>query len=282
MAKAPPKLSDPGSRPSLKWIALDQLVVDQNYQRQVKKDGRAGINRIAREFNWRKFQPLVVAPVNKDRYAVIDGQHRLGGARMRPDIPELPCYVVDAPDIAAQAGAFVALNSDRIGVSRVDRFWASVASGDAIARRIKAVCDKAGVRIARTQTSAQLLAPRETASTATLEKLLLFGDRFLVEGLKLLAEAQPTASGAFTSAAMSASVRLLALHDPRVDRARLVQALKGLDLVDEIAKAKAYRAVARGTLEDALLLIFIKAYNRVGSGGRLPETLQASVTKAAA
>jgi hypothetical protein len=65
--------------------------------------GAAHINRILRGFNWNRYQPIVVTEQDDGRYAVIDGQHRLEAAKKHPLIDSLPCYIIDAPDLAAQA-----------------------------------------------------------------------------------------------------------------------------------------------------------------------------------
>lgn len=54
---------DLGPLPTLDWLPLDALFVDDRYQRQITDDGIALINRIVREFRWSKFHPLLVAPV---------------------------------------------------------------------------------------------------------------------------------------------------------------------------------------------------------------------------
>ena len=81
------------------------------------KGNWAHANRIMREWNWLHYQPIVVAPAaGGEGFTVIDGQHRLEAARKHPKIARLPCYIVDAADLGAQARAFVALNARRIGV----------------------------------------------------------------------------------------------------------------------------------------------------------------------
>jgi flagellar hook protein FlgE len=65
------------------------------------------------------------------------GKTRVGAEWLGKTVHEraagLPCYVVEAPGVAEQARAFVALNARRVGVTRINRFWAAHAAGDATA-----------------------------------------------------------------------------------------------------------------------------------------------------
>jgi len=67
---------------------------------------------------------------------VIDGQHRLAAAKLRRDIPHLPCVILELPDRADEAANFVHLNQRRRPLSQIDVFKAAVASGDGEASAI--------------------------------------------------------------------------------------------------------------------------------------------------
>lgn len=259
-----------GPRPKLMWIKLAQLTVDSSYQRGVKKDGRASVGRMAREFSWRRCGALNVAPIAGDKYAVIDGQHRLLAAAKRGDIAELPCYVVDSPDVVDQATSFVSINRDRIQVGRLDQYHAAVAARDTDALRIQRLCKAAGITVAR-QVLPEL-PPCTTTATVTLRKILdLVGLEVATEALKLLREGQEDCNDAFRSAPIAAMARIVGLYGDKLDRKRMVLTLRDLDLEDETSKAKGYRAAAGGTLEDALVRVLVRAYNKRGRAGALLE-----------
>lgn len=258
--KAEKASADVGPAPTLKWIAIDKLSVDRRYQRELGEKNRAHINRIVREFNWLYFQPICVAPAaTGGGYLVIDGQHRLEAAKKHPLVDELPCYVVDAPDVRAQAKAFVTLNARRIGITRLHRFWAAEAGGDPIAKRIAALCAKAGVTIVR---SAQRLPPKATYATTTFEKLLPLGDPSISAGLSILVEAQGEAEDAFKASNVAAVVRIVAELGRSLHRPTFVSLLADLDLDDEISRARVHRARDGGTVEAALQKLLRKRYDR--------------------
>lgn len=258
--KAEKASTDLGKMPRLEWLPVVKLAVDRRYQREMGSRNWAHTHRILREFSWLYYQPICVAPAaTGGGYLVIDGQHRLEAAKKHPLIDKLPCYVVDAVDVAQQARTFVALNARRISITRLHRFWAAEASGDATARRIVALCSKAGVTIVR---SAQILPPRSTYSTLTFEKLLPLGDAAISTGLKILVEAQGEAEEAFKGCNIAAVVRIVAAVGKNLDRAALVRALEEIDLEDEIGRARVNRAREGGTIEAALEALLRKRYAR--------------------
>ena len=67
-------------RPQLRWLPIDQLVVDSSYQRPIDDTGRAEIARMAQEFSWSCFSPVIVASVENGKFAIIDGQRRATAA----------------------------------------------------------------------------------------------------------------------------------------------------------------------------------------------------------
>lgn len=111
-----------GNMPSLQWCRLDQLQVDDAYQRSIDTPGsQSMIRTIARNWNWDLCQPLFVARRSDTRLYVVDGQHRLAAARMRSDIDQLPCIVSLTDGPAQEASLFSEFNRHRrsICISRI-------------------------------------------------------------------------------------------------------------------------------------------------------------------
>lgn len=254
---------DLGPAPTLAWIEIDKLSIDRRYQREMGKGNWAHVNRIMREWNWLHYQPVVVAPVAGSRegtgggFVVIDGQHRLEAARKHPAIDRLPCYVVAAPDVALQARAFVELNARRIGVTRLQRFWAAHAAQEPVARRIHRICADAGVTITR---SGGMLPPKTTFATFTIEKLLPLGGGAIATALKILVETHGDERDAFKSPLIFALTQIAA--GKTFSRARLVEVLKAVDLDKLLGGAKSWRAENGGTLEKATERELRQIYDR--------------------
>jgi hypothetical protein len=260
---------DPGLRPVLGWAKLADFHVDRRYQRMMGGQNHTLVNRIVREFDWSKLQPLMVAAREAGGWWVIDGQHRLEAGRKHPKVKELPYCAVHAPDVAAQALAFVAINGQRIGVTQAVRFHALLAAGEPKATSLKKACDAAGITIGRAGLPVQ--PPRTTIAVGTLQRLMddagAAGTR---RALTILADGQPDAPGACSAAAIAAIGRIVADHRGGLDDAVMTAVLQGLDMDVELAAARAWRGKHGGTIETALRRRLVRAYNR-RSGTALPE-----------
>ncbi len=140
-----PVLVEPGLLPEMQWIALDRLVIDDRYQRPLGPGSWRSIETIAANFQWSRFAPVLVAPVDDGRFAVIDGQHRVHAARLC-GIATVPASVVCIP-LEAQAQAFAWVNRQAIRVNHWEVFKAALAAGDDWAVRADAAVSAAGCRL---------------------------------------------------------------------------------------------------------------------------------------
>jgi hypothetical protein len=252
--------ADIGVRPRVVWLDLGLLTVDRRYQRDVGKAGLTHINAILREFNWNRYQPIVVSERADGTYAVIDGQHRLEAARKHPLVSELPCYIVAAPDIAAEASIFAAVNSRRLGLTSQQKFWAAHAAGDEGAVTIETLCRQAGVTILRSPPSYDI-PPRSILSPYTLQKVLAkWGKAPLATALGLLADTHGETLNAFRSPTIVALARIAAGQE--FSKSRMTATLRGLDLGRVYDDARRERVTGGGTLETATERVLRSHYER--------------------
>lgn len=260
-----------GTPPRFAWIPLDNLVVDGRYQRSITRDGWTRIRAMARRFSWQKFGALLVTEADKiGDHAVFDGQHRLEAAKLVEGITEVPCVIVDAPDLPSQARAFKGVNKDRAGVTRVNIFWADVAAGEPAAVAIKQLCDECGVTISRIGTGRQK--PLHTVAIAAIDHCRKLDEGSLRRALKALVEAQGEAENAFRAQTIKALTRLFAMNPDKVDEGRLVRVLADMDLDDKIEEARAGAKTFGGKVEIVLQMLLTRAYNKnLGADRRLEE-----------
>ena len=161
-----------GSPPAPQFVQIDQLKVDDSYQRSI--EGGASkklIRKIAENWDWRLCLPLIVSRRNGELY-VIDGQHRKEGAALRGDIRDLPVVVFDFEDPQQEAALFVQANRSRRAMSTLDDFHAAVAAGDAKAIAINNVVTEAGLVVGRNQ-AWQYWQPGEVIFTQAIKKALV-------------------------------------------------------------------------------------------------------------
>lgn len=143
-----------GSPPQVRWMACKDLLIDTEYQRLVTgKQSQRLILIIAESWDWRLLSPLTVSlrdgSYGPAGYYVIDGQHRLEAAKMRGDIPMLPCIVSPFVSYEEEALAFVNINSARRQVTALDRYHARVAAKEPLALKIKETAELVGLTVTR-------------------------------------------------------------------------------------------------------------------------------------
>lgn len=187
--KGIPKIEVTGGAPiappagRFQMVAVDALVVDSRYQREVMGGGIAHVQRLAKAFDWRKFAPLIVAPVPGRHFAVIDGQHRAAAARAR-GIRLVPAFVHEA-DLEAQAEIFAALNGDVTPIKSFHVFKAALAAGQGWAREVAAVATAAAVTVLTYPKPRVSIAAGETMAVAALrDGVALLGRVRVVAALK--------------------------------------------------------------------------------------------------
>lgn len=128
--------------PELRWVAIDRLVIDRSYQRDITPAGHRAIQRIADGFDWRLFGALQCAPLDDGRFAIVDGQHRAHGAALA-GVTAVPAMIVPMPG-ADQARGFAAMNRDRIKVDALSVYRAELAAGSDWALAVRDAVSAAG------------------------------------------------------------------------------------------------------------------------------------------
>ncbi|WP_152520612.1 DUF6551 family protein [Sphingobium sp. HDIP04] len=181
-----------GMPPSIENRNPAELNLDDSYQRSTDNGAsRALITKIANGWDWRMCLPLVVSKRDDGTLWVIDGQHRLAAAKLRGDIPFLPCCVAVYGSVADEAAMFVAMNRTRKAMNRLDDFHAAIASGDSEAIVIARLITDAGFTVSR-KTGSQSWVPGEVAFTSAIAKVLRkHGEKVCADALRTMAEAFP-------------------------------------------------------------------------------------------
>lgn len=105
--------------PDLKWLPISDIVIDEAYQRPLLRSNWKAIEKIAREFKWSRFTPVLVAPVEGGKFALIDGQHRTHAAKLR-GLPVVPAMIVPM-SAEEQAMAFAHVNGNVIKITKIGR-----------------------------------------------------------------------------------------------------------------------------------------------------------------
>jgi hypothetical protein len=230
-----------GRPPKLKWIAISALVIDPDYQRPITETGHRNVRRIAAEFDWIKFAPVVVAAAGGNRFAIVDGQHRTTAAKLI-GIDKVPCAIIDAAR-AQQAMAFRAINGNVTKISSLQHHHAAVVAGDPDALHLTQVCKHAGVAVARYPVPwNEIKAGQTLAPKVTMRALARFGDGPVVAALDAIVHSGDGNAGMLRGPIIVASARVLAAH--REWRGAALRAAYDTIDLEELLK-RASKAAAR-------------------------------------
>lgn len=211
----------------LDFVSVPDITVDASYQRKISDRGRVRINKIVKEFDWRRFGALVLARNSEGGLNVIDGQHRLLAA-VQLGLATVPA-VIASGDLVDQAKAFVAVNADRTGVVSIDKFRARVVAGDGTAVTVHKMLKTLGINCDIAAGCA--IRPRETRAVSLLEKLVKrAGEGVVFTTLETLIDAQPEQPNLLTAFVIEATAIVVAqMIDAGRDLERLDRVLADTD-----------------------------------------------------
>lgn len=154
-----PEVVNAGGAPILQWLDIGDLVIDESYQRDLKRQNWVAIRKIVAKFKWSMFSPVFVAPVEGGAYAIIDGQHRTHAAAIC-GFKQVPCQIVHMTQ-AEQAAAFAAVNGVVTAVTYHQLLKAALAAGEEWAVNAKDIAKSAGCRLMTSNGSSLTKKPGE-------------------------------------------------------------------------------------------------------------------------
>jgi hypothetical protein len=249
-----------GAKPELGFVAIAAMRVDPAYQREVLKTGARNVLKIAAEFDWSKFTPVILARHGRDLYAVIDGQHRVTAAALR-GITKVPAAIYKT-DRAAQAAAFAAINGEVTAVSTLQLHRARLASGDKGARELAAICAQAGVKILPSAPAGGRAGRGETVAVAALERCVQrYGTDVLVMALRTIAT-NATSAGFLRRPVIGAMCAVLDAEPDWQSVEPLLVAMADFDFPNAWALASKQAMDERCTVESKLVDMFAEHLGR--------------------
>ncbi|HLH93794.1 MAG TPA: ParB N-terminal domain-containing protein [Xanthobacteraceae bacterium] len=227
-----PKSSSAGPAPMLQWLKIADLIVDPAYQRPIVGNGRRNVDRIAREFSWSCFAPVVVAPVEGGKFAIIDGQHRTTAAAL-VGFESVPCQIVIAAR-EQQAAAFKAINGIITPISRMALHAAALVAREPWAVRLADVCMRADVELLRYPVPLDKQSPGQTMAVGAIAQCLKrFGGATLITALQCVTRTANNQPGVLSARLIKALCEVL--DRDRESRDRGLDLLEAFDAIDLVA-----------------------------------------------
>ena len=242
-----------GLIPELQWVRIDQLAIDDDYQRPLASSNWRAIKQIAENFTWAHFSPLIVAPLPDAYFAIIDGQHRVTGAALCGR-KEVPCQVITA-DRRQQAEAFAAVNGNVTPMTSLQLHAARVASGEPRALALAQACGEADVTICRYPVPGNKMKPGETLAVGVLMGLLdKFGRDVFVAALSCITKTRRGNPGMIRAQIVDALCSVLeAEPNWYAELGRLIFAMQTFDFAEAFNAARAASVTEGGSIGDALV-----------------------------
>lgn len=248
--------ADLGPVSQQQWIEIASLVVDPHYQREILGAGRRNIAAIAAGFRWSHFAPVIVAPIEGGRYAIVDGQHRTTAAAI-VGIKSVPCLVILAGR-DEQARAFKAVNAQTTRMHPTAMFRAAVAAGDAAALAAFEMARAADVSICVRPVSAAEMKARHTLAVKQLQDMAAQDAACGTLALRLCALNSEDGTNVLRASIIRAVFDCLVDHPEwRADTKLLVSQFEEIDLDEQLAEAAARAARSRGQSASEQLYVFL-------------------------
>ncbi|MCW1932632.1 ParB/RepB/Spo0J family partition protein [Pararhodobacter zhoushanensis] len=254
--------------PTMLWADVSALTIDTRYQRALTAKGRNIIARIARGWDWKKYQPILIAPGDAGQFAVVDGQHRAHAAALC-GITALPAMMVPMT-LREQAASFVAVNRDRISLDRLAVYRAELQAGMEWAIAASKAVEAGGCRIATANPSAAFKKPRDIYAIGLIRRMIEAGEgEAITAGLAGISNSMQGAQiEAYAGPILSAWLPAIATNQRfmRLELAAVFDAIDFADLYDDaIARSRMAGGSARGRVIDVVVGRLHAAHQRASA-----------------
>ncbi|EEX09599.1 conserved hypothetical protein [Ruegeria lacuscaerulensis ITI-1157] len=156
--------------PVLQFVPINQMIIDDRYQRSVERRGKQNIIKIARNFDWTKFSPVVLSRRDDGTFAIIDGQHRVHAAALC-GISDVPATITNMT-IEQEAAAFSWVNGSVTALTPNQIFKAALAAFEPWAVMCDAAVSKSGCRLMPYNKSAANKKPGEVYCVSLIRRFI--------------------------------------------------------------------------------------------------------------
>ncbi len=246
-----------GPRPKMKWLTVDSLRINRAYQRDLSERSVRLIRRMVAGWDWNRLKALTVFDLGDGTFEVLDGQHTAVAAQTHGGIPELPCLVTPVRSTQQAAADFVGLNTDRVGLTPLQIFWAQVAAGDEECCEVARGVAQAGGRIPKNSMSSAHFREGDVISIGALTKLAREGGmpyvRRVVE-LGVTARLAPIARDFI----VAAHELIWGAQAGMVTDQRIVDVIRVQSMARLLSDARILAEQHKHTIGHALALVFVR------------------------
>lgn len=216
-----------GPLPDMDWLPINKLIIDNSYQCSINSNMSArNIDKIANNFAWSKFSPLIVNDNGNNTYSVIDGQHRLEAVKQIKEINTVPCYIIPNQTVAQQASDFTEINTNRVCVNFFDLYKARKAALDPDVLRLEDFLQKHDLVVSNN--GASPTNPNIILGYSLFIKMLKNNrEEDLAYAVSIIKEAYPLLAGRFRADLVTFLCNMHQNYGNKFNRQAIINALKG-------------------------------------------------------
>lgn len=273
--------ADLGKAGEIVWLPVAQLFIDDAYQRTIDLSGRRNIRRMIEKFRWHLFDPVVVSPRGRNRYAVIDGQHRAVAAKLHGGIAKVPCWVLKC-SAEEEAESFAVINGMITRVTTQALFKARIAAGDRDARAAARAAKEAGVTLLAYPVAAAAIKTGETCAVGTVEECVKkYGGDVVTPALRLIVETGGGNRGLLRAQMIEALCDAVRMHPKWAARFEDMKAALDTAQLSKLWQQGAVDAAAQRTgLRGVLTKLIEGALSAaLGDGGKVAAKTKAEIAR---
>lgn len=253
---------DIGKTPDLVWVDVNLIKVDKNYQRE---ENAKHVDNIVKHFNWRKFQPVTLAQRPDGSFNVVDGQHRVAAAKLHPRVIDIPALIFESSgEIVDEANIFVEVNSNRRGITPIEKHIAAVAAQKPESLGLNAALAAVGCQVA--DYKGHKGGNVTNAVAACMGAIRKNGEDSFKSAIRTLRQAWPTDIDVLRAGLIN-SLSTLYNHNQEMDEFHMAVELKKHGMAETFNLSRALIKMGGGNMS-SLMQVMVNLYNQTAPNNR--------------
>lgn len=247
--------SDWENNTTVEWIGVDDLIVDESYQRPLEP---RKVAKIVKDFDPDAFGALVVSLRSDGTKALIDGGHRVEAlAQMGWLDQQVPATIHRGLTVEQEARIFSILNSNRTKPKVVDLFKADVRAGNPTAVAINLLFEKHGLE------PTQSITQNGIRSIGTCQRLVAGGSIDLLDQvIGVIVRAYRSRHSTMFNHDFMIPLGAIIQRNPTIDLGRLVKAISGLGEPQAVvSRGRSVASVSGTKPPNEVANLIIRKYN---------------------
>jgi hypothetical protein len=256
-------------KPDVRMVAVGDLIVDEEYQREAIAVHVAGI---AKNFDEEAFGVIVAGERDDGSLHPVDGFQRLNAA-MERGVSHVPCQIIKSRGAEHEAELFGKLNKRR-GLSTHQLFKADVCAGKPDAVAVYEAITEAGLNVRGMKPNGRRQSIGGVKQCQTAYRRVGGGEAGMAHVTEVLRTlrthwGQEHSEGAYHCGVIGGLAFFLRRFGDNVDRKRLRKIMEGNTPVKLMSQGDTFQMMSGTTRDAGVALAFFEVYNKGLTARRL-------------